>query len=556
MCRPALPCRPFMSLFALCRHGKSSCQWAPPLSRLHSAAGALKSSKAFATTFPYGLTGPGATDASYTAALDLSKPLLLRGSGDFMAAARADARVRLRLRKNSRASAEVEASVRQHLASATALSEDFKLSSEVHDREETRAALEGSCRQTGQLSLLLGGKSVGKSLLLGELAQRKDIVGAGGALRAVLYIDARVFGMDLAAGLLEALDDEIVEVSRSGYMYGARRTQAERRGRVTARSRSPALPVLNKVTLKGSLGALGLEGEAALGASPGASLTIMQRNLAMLTRVVAAYNDKGLYLCLIVDEANLTFPMPPAPSAAAAATPLPPEEQRTLLDTKLLLEGLVQLTKQANAMNVLLVSSEYAYPYRLRHGSFFTTSNLSDIFIASEVPPASMRELLQVKWGLGPRLSDVLLAYCGGHAHMAARALHKLSGRLDTFRVEELAPDGAGAAIARCLEEEEHQGMRQVLADLASRGFAPVAHEGSACAQALARANLGGLVSASATALGLPAEARGGAELGLVAASHFTRHLIAKALHNSRPPTPCQCCHQVSRPSFCLCVMG
>jgi hypothetical protein len=121
---------------------------------------------------------------------------------------------------------------------------------------------------------------------------------------------------------------------------------------------------------------------------------------------------------------------------------------------------------------------------------------------------------------------------------MAARALHKLSGRLDTFRVEELAPDGAGAAIARCLEEEEHQGMRQVLADLASRGFAPVAHEGSACAQALARANLGGLVSASATAPGLPAEARRGAELGLVAASHFTRHLIAKALHNSKPPHP------------------
>ena len=497
------------------------------MSRLFASAGALKGPKAFATTFPYGLTGPGASDAFYTAALDLSQPLLLRGSGDFMAAARADARVRLQLRRNSRASAEVEASVREHLASAAALSEDFKLSGEVHDREETRAALEGSFKQTGQLSLLLGGKSVGKSLLLGELAQRKDIVGAGGALRAVLYIDARVFGIDLSSGLLEALDEEILEVVRSGLLYGARRTQAELRGGVTARNRSLALPVLNRVTLKGSLGAVSLEGEAALSASPGTPLTVMQRNLAMLTRVVAAYNTKGLYLCLIVDEANLTFPMPPAPSAAATTTLLPPEEQRALLDTKLLLEGLVQLTKQANAINVLLVSSEYAYPYRLRHGSFFTTSNLSDIFIASEVPPASMRQLLQGKWGLGPRLSDVLLAYCG-----------KLSGRLDTFRVEELAPDGAGGAIARCLEEGEHQGMRQVLADLASRGFAPVAHEGSACAQALARANLGGLVSASATALGLPAGARGGAELGVVAASHFMRHLIAKALHNSKPPLP------------------
>lgn len=190
----------------------------------------------------------------------------------------------------------------------------------------------------------------------------------------------------------------------------------------------------------------------------------------------------------------------------------------------------MQLTKQTSAINVLLVTSEYAYPYRLRHNDFLAPSNLSELFIAGEVPPAPMRALLTAKWGLGPRLSDVLLAYCGGHVHMAANALNLLSQRLDAFRVEELAPEGEAEAIARCLEEGP-SGMRQVLADLASRGFAPVAHEGSACAQALARANLGGLVSASAAAPGLPAEARSRAAYGVVAASHFTRHLIAKALH-------------------------
>jgi hypothetical protein len=52
---------------------------------------------ALATTFPLGLTGAGATHRFYTQSLDLAAPLLQRGSGDFMAAARADARERLGL---------------------------------------------------------------------------------------------------------------------------------------------------------------------------------------------------------------------------------------------------------------------------------------------------------------------------------------------------------------------------------------------------------------------------------------------------------------------------
>ena len=273
--------------------------------------------RAFATTFPYGLTGPSATEAHYTTALDLAQPLLLRGSGDFMAAARADARARLQLRKNSRASAEVEASVRQHLASAASLCERFKRSGEVHDREETRALLEDSFRGTGSLALLLGGKSVGKSLLLGELSRRKDIVGPeDGLRRAVVYVDARVFGLDLSAAMLEALDEEVWEAVRSGLFLGPRRTQAERQGEAPATSASCAQTAATKVAVKGNLGLVGMEGEAVLSAAPAAPLTTMQRNLAALNSVVAAHAAKGLYLCLIVDEANIALPMPPGGTGA------------------------------------------------------------------------------------------------------------------------------------------------------------------------------------------------------------------------------------------------
>ena len=110
---------------------------------LHTLRRQLSSrAQAFTTTFPHGLTCPGATDAFYTRALDLSQPLLLRGSGDFMAAARADARARLQL-KSTRFSPEVEASVREHLASAAARCGSLKHRGEVHACEGTRGALQG-----------------------------------------------------------------------------------------------------------------------------------------------------------------------------------------------------------------------------------------------------------------------------------------------------------------------------------------------------------------------------------------------------------------------------
>ena len=99
------------------------------------------------TSFPYGLTGPGASDKFFTARLNLESPLLLRGSGDFMAAARADARERLGLPQGLAAlgageALALEASVREHLSCAFRKCTAFLDSGRVHDREELRGALE------------------------------------------------------------------------------------------------------------------------------------------------------------------------------------------------------------------------------------------------------------------------------------------------------------------------------------------------------------------------------------------------------------------------------
>ena len=218
-----------------------------------------------------------------------------------------------------------------------------------------------------------------------------------------------------------------------------------------------------------------------------------------------------------MDEANLAFPTP------LDAVPSP-QAQGQLADTQQLLEKLVQLTKQTNAMNVLLVSSEYAYPYRLRQGRFFNTTNLTETIFAGEVLPAAMRQLLLHKWGLGPRLADVFLAYYGGHVHMAGQALAVLSRRLDHFDSECVAPHGVLGGIAESLEGEGAGAggpMTAMLRALAERGFAPVKWEGNVQAQALALAYVGGFVTTSSTIVGLAEGLKGSASHGIVPSSHF-----------------------------------
>jgi hypothetical protein len=474
------------------------------------------------TTFPLGLTGPGTTHKYYTTALDMSAPLLNRGSGDFMEAARLDACERLGLQSvklSTEESLRVEVSVREHLFNASRKCAAFLRSGVVHDREEITAALvEGVFKSEGELALLLGGKSVGKSQLLAGLARRTDIVGSDGKVRAVLYVDARQFNKNLAAGLQAALLGESKELESGWWRawqgveeLGRRRPQGSRPEAVVS---SP----ISSASLAAILRSIGLK--AKVNFVPKAS--VMEANVEMLSRVVALAEERGLYICLVVDEANLAFPTP------QHHAPLPPEEQRMLSDAQLLLERLVQLTKQSRRMNTLLVSSEHAYPYRLQHGSSFNTTNLTAVLFAGEVPPAEMRTLLQGNWGLGPRLSDVFLGFYGGHVHMASRALARLKDHGDQFKCESVGPVGVAGAIAKlCLgtgDKNSSSGsdMNKMLSSLAQQGFAPVLQEGDACAETLSQANIGGLVTTSNTVVGLPESLRKGAKFGCVPSSNYT----------------------------------
>ena len=487
------------------------------------AAAAGTADEPLHTTFPHGLTGRGATHRFYTTQLDLGAPLLLRGSGDFMAAARADARERLGLGAAAAVLSEqqrsaLEEGVRQHLASAAAACSAFLRSGVMHDREEITAALvNGVFRRQGQLALLLGGKSVGKSSLLAALAKRDDIVGSDGAVRAVLYVDARQFSTNLAAGLQAALLGESRELQVSGWWewLGAAGMSRRRPQQARPAPLEASAPV-SSISLATILRDIGLEAKVHFGGKG----TVMEANMEMLVKVVELAEAQGLYICLVIDEANLALPTPPA-QQQQQQQPLPPDERRVLSDTRLLLERLVQLTKQSNRMNALIVTSEYSFPYRLQHDNFFNTSNLTRTLFAGEVPPADMRALLRA-WGLGPRLCDVFLAFYGGHVHLAAQALALLEEQQDLFRCDAVAPLGVRSALGTCLQESRGPEMAAMLRAMAAQGFAPVSSVGDACAQALSQASVGGLVVTSATVVGLPEGLREGARFGCVPSSNFS----------------------------------
>jgi len=464
----------------------------------------------FTSTFPSGLT-KGATDKYYTSVLDLDSPLLLKGSGEFMAAARADARLRRR-QDAPTTGEEFEGDVKEYLTQASKKRSQFLDSDVVYDREEIKTALHHVLVEKGQLVLLMGGKSLGKSTLLKELAkQKKPILGHDGAERSLLYVDARSCGGDLTEGLLAALQSEMREQQRLLKSGDSNRVIQSEQAAESIISRLFTSPKSVSLELSYKGVSIGTQLDFLDGPSN------VDQSIALLSKVSEAAKSQGQYFCLIIDEANLAFPAPPDPFKGLPSPPLTLKQ----LNTQRQLEKLVELTKQNRQMNVLLVSSEYAYPYRLLHGNFFNITNLTRTLFAGEVSPADMRILLRDKWGLGPHLSDVFLAFFGGHVHMASQALALLAQQLDDFDCLQVAPKGVSSSISFCLSVNDGGAMLAMLTALAQKGFAPVSTAENVSAQAISRANIGGLVDACDTVAGLPKGLRMNSRYGLVPSSQF-----------------------------------
>jgi hypothetical protein len=514
-----------MSLWGAAR-GTSAVGLAKWIHSRRGTRGFAGNGSAFETTFPFGLTNTSATDKYFTTELDVDNPLLLRDTcADFMQAARKDA-------------AERGVGVSDYLTTAYRARSAFLAMGAPCNREEVKRALSNVFVDTGQFALFLGGKNVGKSLLLRDLSHT-SITSFDGVCRAVVRINASQCGTNLTEGLMIALVDEEREQVHSDVLYGLRGPQ-DMRGPEPQKMRRVLRSLLSELTMtlraEAEAALFGVKGSAEIGFSkrfPGLESPTRNSNKVLVDRVLKLVQDNNMYLCLIIDEGNLALPTPPP--AGSTSAPLSSEEKRELKETQALLNLLVQFTKASRRMNVLLAVSDYGYPYRLRAGGFFNANNITDVIYAGEVPPADMRVLLQEKWDLGPRLADVFLAYYGGHVHMASQALAKLANMLDAFDCQSVAAPGLWGSIDSCLRHSESSDSAravQVLRGLSVCGFAPVCDEMDGVAQLIDETNVGGLVESHAIVIGTPHDVRtAGADIGVVPSSHFLRHMIAKALY-------------------------
>jgi hypothetical protein len=88
---------------------------------------------------------------------------------------------------------------------------------------------------------------------------------------------------------------------------------------------------------------------------------------------------RGKRPVLIIDKANKVLGLGEGPGATSSV-----------------LSQIVMLTKQSGKLDVIMASSEYAYPHLLER-SGLNLNDISAVLFAGEIPPKSMWELLVTK---------------------------------------------------------------------------------------------------------------------------------------------------------------
>eukprot|EP01036_Dinobryon_divergens_P030612 gene30612-39882_t len=228
-------------------------------------------------------------------------------------------------------------------------------------------------------------------------------------------------------------------------------------------------------------------------------------------------------ITLIVDEANIAL------TITGSTTPA------EIKATKDALAVFTRLTKQLNKLNVILVSSEHTFPFRLRNNKVsFRIEDFTNFIYAGEISPKDMYDLLTTVWGFEHSLAVSFIDHYGGHVWDMYRALISLSQRREKFRALDSRMSNN---VIKCLKwkgdkDSDNQNMREVLRQLAVAGFAPIEEVDDPIAKVISENNVGGVVSLSSLVIGLRDEAWQSTKFknGLIPAKQSMRLAIAELL--------------------------
>ena len=372
----------------------------------------------------------------------------------------------------------------------------------------------------GLMLLLTGPRSVGKTLMLRKVAAefKTDTVNK----RRMILFDGRQHGTDLTSGIISYLTTDIAFLKTMLEVAPLPVQEA------LIRAAEAVFPeFVNDLAKTGMKTVVDVAAEYARDRL-GSEMSLEK----LIGAFFAACKKRAEAPIIVIDEANHTLSTDPK------------FKQRTLD----LLQLFTRVTKQQLEANVVLATSEYWLPSRLR-ALGYNTGHISDVIVAEEVPPAIMKDLLVDTWGCGEHFATALLMLYGGHVLHASAAIRELATAADPATMTGTAAITTSVSNpSSCLsthtfkEADVPEGkwadmrvrIRDAMRALVVDGFVPLDGEGDKVAEVISLAYVGWVVPRGATAASVPPRAwaahtaRGGIPTAmLLPCSHIMRLLMA-----------------------------
>ena len=370
--------------------------------------------------WPYGLVGD---EKSYARQVDGNFFADVKNSSFFLKALKEDA-------------GEKQVDADAHLKTVRLNAKKFMQGNTIVDRESFIQSLTDAIFEDGLLTLVLGGKSVGKSLVVSYVAEQVRQAPHGN--RTILLVNMRQMPADdfyEATLSVASKQTNVLDILTQLPLFG-KRFRAGPQSRVWRFIQQ--LPFM--ATLLGAW-------RAGMAAAAAPLATSVQNALASLNdrakaeclaQLVNDIKKKGNNTAIIIDEANLALPNDGNNAKAETA--------------KTALAQITGETKEAFTASVVLISSEHGYPFKLAKAGL-NLVDIKNIVIAPEVPPRDMFEMLTDHWGMGHRLARLFVATYGGSIDAVYTALGNLMKKGYQFSpLATTAVPGIGICLdqARC----------------------------------------------------------------------------------------------------------
>ena len=378
-----------------------------------------------------------------------------------------------------KAADELRVDVDKYLANISMLAENFTNSKEIINREGFQAALRQAMMET-KFTLVLGAKSLAKSLIKNHMVMQVE--NAPNSKLTILDVDMR---KDPDKPLFLWIFERIENKCQSIQAYW---------------EKGWAMMKAIKISLKAMIANVEVQAEASRDNDSPKQL---------LEEMIKKIDEKtGNATCILVDEANLALPGDDEAQAQKA------------------LQYFVMLTKQQSQASVVLISSEFAYPYRLQEAGM-NLRDIRNIIVINEIPKDEMVEVMVTKWKMSQELAEEFYLYFGGDVDACERAVEKLIQKGDSFDPITDVFDSDG--LSMCVDDPA---AREHLQNMADQGWSPVKKvKKDAAAKLIAKENVGGVLPRRAQIFGGPKDMFADEHRNvLVPAGTLMRWMIAKEL--------------------------